>query len=66
MLMKIATLADLKVVGKDQDVVFKRAPVNSHIIIINPKKGMHLPQIKTKAKSLCRNMTMTMPATVVA
>ena len=52
--------------GEDQDVVLKGIVVDPHIIITNPSKEMLMPQIKTKTRSLCRNMTMIMPATAVA
>ena len=32
----------------------------------NPNKKMLMPQIRTKARSLCKNITMTIPATDVA
>ena len=47
-------------------MVLKGVAGDLHMIITNPSIEMLMPQIKTKAKSLCRNMTMTMPATVVA
>ena len=63
--MKIETLVDLEAVSEDQDVVLKKVVVDPHIIITNPSKEMLMPQIKTKANSLFRNMTMIMRATVV-
>ena len=64
--MKIETPADLEAVGEDQDVVLREVVVDLHIIIINPSKEILMPQIKTKARSLCRNMTITLPTTAVA
>ena len=62
--MKIETLVDSEAVSEDQDVVLKRVMIDLHITITNPNIKMLMPQIRTKAKSLCRNMTM--PTTVVA
>ena len=62
--MKIETPADSEIVGENQDVILKEVMVNLHITIINPNTKILMPQIKTKARSLCRNMTM--PATAVA
>ena len=59
--MKIEIPANLKAVGEDQDMVLKGVAVDSHIIITNPSKEMHLAQIRTKVKSLCRNMIMLAP-----
>ena len=64
--MKIETLVDLEAVGEDQDVVLRGVVVDPHITITNPDKKMHMPQIRTKARSLCKNMTMIIPATAVA
>ena len=64
--MKIKKLVDLETVDEDQDVVIKGVMVDPHITITNPNKEMLMPQIRTKAKSLWRNMTMIMPTTVVA
>ena len=58
--MKIETPANSKAVGEDQDVVLKGVVVDPHITITNPSIEMLMPQIKTKAISLCRNMKMTM------
>ena len=63
--MKIETPADSEAVGEDQDVVFKRIVVDPHITITNPSIEMLMPQIRTKAKSLCRNMKMTILAIVM-
>ena len=63
--MKIETPADSEAMGEDQDVVLKGVVVDPHIRITNPSIEMLMPQIKTKAKSLCRNMKMTMLAIVV-
>ena len=64
--MKIETPVDSEAVDEDQDVVFKGVVVDLHITITNPDKEMLIPQIRTKTITLYRNMTMTMPATVVA
>ena len=56
--MKIEIPANLKAMGEDQDMVLKGIVVDSHIIITNPSKEMHLAQIRKKVKSLCRNMIM--------
>ena len=64
--MKIKTLVDSEAVGEDQDVVLRRVVVDPHITVINPSTEIFMPQIKTKASSLFRNITMIMPATVVA
>ena len=66
MLMKIETLVDLEAVGEDQDVVLKGVVVDPYITITNSSIEMLMPQIKTNARSLCRNMTMTITATAVA
>ena len=63
--MKIETLADSEAVGEDQDMVLKGIVVDPHITITNPNIEMLMPQIKTKARNLCRNMKMTMLATAV-
>ena len=55
-----------KVMGVDQDVILKGLAVNPRMTKINPSKEIFMPQIRTKARSLCRNMTMTMLTTVVA
>ena len=59
------TPANSEAVGEDQDVVLKGVVVDPHITITNPSIEMLMPQIKTKARSLCRNMTMTIPAIAV-
>ena len=64
--MQIETPADSEVVGENQDVIFKEVMVNLHITIINPNTEILMPQIKTKARSLCRNMTIIMSATAMA
>ena len=64
--MKIETPTDLEVVSEDQDMVFKGVAVDPHITITNPNKEMLMPQIRTKARSLCKNIIMTIPATDVA
>ena len=63
--MKIETPADSEAVGEDQDVVLKGVVVDPQITITNPSIEMLMPQIRTKAISLCRNMKMTMLAIVV-
>ena len=56
--IKIETPADLEAAGEYQDMVFKGVAVDPHIIITNLSKKMHLPQIRKKARSLYKNMTM--------
>ena len=63
--MKIETPTDSEAVGEDQDVVLKGVVVDSQIIITNPNIEMLMPQIRTKARSLCKNMKMTMLAIVM-
>ena len=63
--MKKETPADSEAVGEDQDVVLKGVVVDRHITITNPSIEMLMPQIKTKAKSPCKNMKMTMLAIAV-
>ena len=63
--MKIETPTDSEAVGEDQDVVLKGVVVDPQIIITNPSIKMLMPQIRTKARSPCRNMKMAMLAIVV-
>ena len=63
--MKIKTPVDLEAMSENRDMVLKGVAVDSHITITNPSKEMFMPQIRTKERSLCKNMTMTIPAIAV-
>ena len=60
--MKKETPADSEAMGEDPDMVLSGVVVDPLNIITNPSTEMLMPQIRTKARSLCRNMTMTIPA----
>ena len=63
--MKIETPINSEAVGEDQDMILKGVVVDPHTIITNPSTEILMPQIRTKAKNLCRNMKMTMLAIAV-